>query len=415
MTQSDLLWIVPKWPWPPQDGARQATCNLLKELSAQARQVSIDLLAVVDADQVADVQELKDQLGVRNVYVVRKRRIVSRLGKLFDLAMNQIFFPWRPLTMRAFAARPVATAIDRVIESVQPHTIVYDGLHTAIHASRFGKFRRASCPARLIYRAHNNEGRLWISKARIERGLAKAFFHFQARQVARFEQSFVSACDALAPVSETDLGAFLGTNPTLEARVVPIGYRFSKQVRPSPQQKISLLFVGRLDWHPNREGLTWFLENVWGRVVRERDDIEFHIVGSGQAGWLRPFLPMPRLRFYGRVENLDALYHSATAVVVPIFYGSGTRVKVIEASQFGRPCISTQLGVEGIGLQPDLDYFQAETAEQWCDLLIHFDARRAERVGRNAYSKLRESFDSARSAEAFRQLAYPAHAVGESL
>ena len=41
-----------------------------------------------------------------------------------------------------------------------------------------------------------------------------------------------------------------------------------------------LLFVGKLDWAPNREGLEWLLRNVWPQVAERAPDLKLTIVGS---------------------------------------------------------------------------------------------------------------------------------------
>jgi len=55
-------------------------------------------------------------------------------------------------------------------------------------------------------------------------------------------------------------------------------------------------------------------------------------------------------------------YDAAHALVVPVFQGSGTRLKVVEAAVLGRPVVSTALGAEGLSLDPGRHYLRAEDA-----------------------------------------------------
>ena len=66
----------------------------------------------------------------------------------------------------------------------------------------------------------------------------------------------------------------------------------------------------------------------------------------------------------GVVEDLPALLATARAVVVPIWEGGGTRLKVLEALAAGRAVVSTPLGAEGIGFEHGRHGVLASTAEE---------------------------------------------------
>jgi hypothetical protein len=258
--------------------------------------------------------------------------------------------------------------------------------------------------APLIYRAHNCEGDIWERKlGTVTTPWIKPLLRFQATLVRSFENSLAAAAAAVATVSEEDGLAFRREVPDAREEVVPIGYEFLS-IPPYPAgPDVGILFLGRLDWAPNREGLTWFLTHVWPVVSARRTDLRLTIAGSGESAWLIPLLKEARqVRFLGRVPTVDRLYEESCTSIVPLFYGSGTRVKVIEACRFGRPCISTALGVEGVGLEPDRSYIRAESAEEWQNALISFDPSRGVRIGEAAYVGAKERFEARTAAERFR-------------
>ena len=61
-------------------------------------------------------------------------------------------------------------------------------------------------------------------------------------------------------------------------------------------------------------------------------------------------LATPAVEFVGQVESLPEFYASVRVVVVPIRYGSGVKLKTVEAVQYGVPTVSTVVGAEGISL-----------------------------------------------------------------
>jgi glycosyltransferase involved in cell wall biosynthesis len=61
-------------------------------------------------------------------------------------------------------------------------------------------------------------------------------------------------------------------------------------------------------------------------------------------------LATPAVEFVGQVESLPDFYATVRVVVVPIRYGSGVKLKTVEAVQYGVPTVATVVGAEGISL-----------------------------------------------------------------
>ncbi|MFZ4700437.1 MAG: glycosyltransferase, partial [Candidatus Methylumidiphilus sp.] len=219
-----------------------------------------------------------------------------------------------------------------------------------------------------------------------------------------FEKKICASCRVVFPVSSVDGDIFKGMVKGTEIVALPIGIARPTGTQPvefTPGSPRRILFVGRLDWPPNRDGLRWLLEKVWPMAILQAPDLELTIIGSGDGEWLKPCLQLPGVRFLGRVESVAPYYAQSLASIVPIFYGSGTRVKAIESSLHYRPCISTAIGVEGIGLESGVHYFQAETEDEWTDVLVSFRPEQAREFGLCAFELARANFDPRRIAEKF--------------
>lgn len=397
--QDTLLWIVPKWPLPPQDGARRATVNLVRALSKLGE--NIHLVALVNPHEVVDEALAKCELGVvriTTIFLPKSDRSVLRLLKSFLLS------PKRPLTFRRFSLKHLRQSMMDVIKGSNASSIVFDGLHCAIPFAENGKFNLKENQKRIIYRAHNREADIWFRKAEHAKNLVlKRFLQFQSTQVARFEDSLAESADVVATVSEDDLKIFKKISSNINGVVVPIGYNFNNSPPFKKSESIDILFIGLLDWRPNKEGLKWFLDNVWPMVSREREDLKLTIVGSGDGRWVETIVKdLKRVTFVGRVEDLQQVYLEAHLCLVPVFYGSGTRVKVIEACCYRRPCISTELGVEGTGLREGIEYLRCEDVDTWISALKEVTYEKLEQLGSSAHDRAKTVFDEDKAALLFR-------------
>ncbi|MFZ4698715.1 MAG: glycosyltransferase family 4 protein [Candidatus Methylumidiphilus sp.] len=388
-----LIWITPKWPFPVEDGARQATTQLVKQLSLLGAEVH--LCSIVPQTESPDFAQAIQELGVRSVHLVHR----ANSSKWLHLK-NFFRHPSTPVTIAPYASEAVSQGVKAFVESHPDAIIVYDGLHPAGWIVNAGIPRQKS-----IYRAHNVERDIWVRAAKEAKNpVMRTFLFYQSVLMAAFEKKISAGSRVVFPVSSVDEAIFKGMVKGPEIVSLPIGIATQPGTQPvefalgSPRR---ILFVGRLDWPPNRDGLRWLLEKVWPAAIQQAPDLELTIIGSGDGAWLKPYLQLPGIRFLGRVESVAPYYAQSLASIVPIFFGSGTRVKVIESSLSYRACISTAIGVEGIGVEPGKHYFQAETEEEWADALVNIRPQDAREFGMRAFDLARESFDPRRIAEKF--------------
>lgn len=112
------------------------------------------------------------------------------------------------------------------------------------------------------------------------------------------------------------------------------------------------LFVGSLDYYPNRDAMAFFCREI-APVIRQRTSRPFvvRIVADGTAGGWRAVPIIPEIHRGPLRGSLADEYRRADAVIVPIRAGGGTRIKVIEAFAYRKAVISTSVGIEGLAVQ----------------------------------------------------------------
>ena len=390
MTIKPLLWITPKWPIPPNDGARRASYNLIRGLKSLG--IPIDLYCYLAADDRPDIAAAKKELELESIETFRPLHSSGqRKDNIVGMARCLIQNPLLPLTMRYFT-QGAPTGLSKY------GAIVYDGLHVAAHWQKLGLFappEKSAIP--IIYRAHNRESQLWERKSTTCPIFLKPFFKLQAKLVKRFEDSVTEQAALVATVSENDRLLFNQSHNNF--LTVPIGCEFEYLSPPTNSNQI--LYVGRLDWPPNREGLEWFLQKVWPTIIIRRPELHLTIIGSGDGSWLQKYSKIPNVTFAGKVLDLREYYQRSALAIVPIFYGSGTRVKAIEASAFGRAVLSTRIGVEGLPLDPKVSYFHGESAEEWIDVITSYTTARSTELGLNAFNALKDTYGIQGAASVF--------------
>jgi len=74
---------------------------------------------------------------------------------------------------------------------------------------------------------------------------------------------------------------------------------------------------------------------------------------------------IPGVKFVGEVESVKEYFSQHGFLIVPLWSGSGVRIKLIEALAMGMPCISTTVGAEGLGLVHGQHLLEANRVEEW--------------------------------------------------
>lgn len=123
-----------------------------------------------------------------------------------------------------------------------------------------------------------------------------------------------------------------------------IGMGFPDRLRPPAIASKALLFVGA-DTTPNVESLQWFLDRVWPLIRDEVPDCTVRVAGSVGAAFAGQM--HERVAFLGFVESLDAEYANSALAIAPLVSGSsGVKTKIAEALSYGRPVVTTSLGID---------------------------------------------------------------------
>lgn len=110
----------------------------------------------------------------------------------------------------------------------------------------------------------------------------------------------------------------------------------------------SLLFVGKLDWKPNFDGLLHFLDSIWPGVHEACPETHLYVAGKGLSDEnIGVFSKYDSVIPLGFVPNLFDFYSRGNIVIVPVYSGSGTNIKVIEAMAMAKACIVTPYATRG--------------------------------------------------------------------
>lgn len=131
----------------------------------------------------------------------------------------------------------------------------------------------------------------------------------------------------------------------------------------------TLTFVGHGGHPPNKDGLLWFLNNIWPKLL-EHTSLCLKVIGIWQDDFVQYITQTyQRVVFTGFVDDLAEALQD-TVMIVPLRVGSGMRMKILDAANCGIPFITTSVGVEGLCFEHNHDCLIADTADAFFDAII---------------------------------------------
>ncbi|AIE61455.1 glycosyltransferase [Bacillus methanolicus] len=112
------------------------------------------------------------------------------------------------------------------------------------------------------------------------------------------------------------------------------------------------IFLGALNIPHNNVSIYNFIKLNMNKLIEEIPNIKLQIVGKNPSPKLIEIAENypNNIELLGFVDNLDSLFSKACAMIVPLLFGSGVKLKALEAFSRGLPVIATDYGIEGIDL-----------------------------------------------------------------
>lgn len=165
--------------------------------------------------------------------------------------------------------------------------------------------------------------------------------------------------------------------------LIPIAFKDRYQCSEYPSgltdKKPLCLFLGAY-FGPNCEGIEWFAQNVYPYV-----DITMKIVGKGMSQIRQHYEIPENVEIISDAPDLSTYFEQADIMVLPIFKGSGMKVKTCESLMYGKNIIATDEAWEGYELDYDKAGARCNTAQEFIAAIQSFIS--APRPRFNSYSR----------------------------
>jgi polysaccharide biosynthesis protein PslH len=393
-----ILWLKTELLHPVDKGGKIRTYYMLRALKQWHH---ITYLALDDGSASADAAQQAGEY-CHEVMTV-PHRMATKLSPAFyaDLAANLVSS--LPYAVGKYRSEAFRQAIEHQVGSGTVDLIVCDFLSPSVNLP-------AHLPCPVLLFQHNVEALIWQRHAEVRRHLlSRLYFREQWRRMRAYEQSVCRRCDGVVAVSAEDRALIQTDYGVRHVDEVPTGVDTS-YFRPSrtvQAERFHLVFTGSMDWLPNDDAMSYFIQDVLPLIREVIPDVVLTIVGRKPFPRLQAISRLDsRIVVTGRVDDVRPYMERAAVYVIPLRIGGGTRLKVFEAMAMEMPIVSTSIGVEGLPVTDGEDVLIADHPPQFARAVLRAlkEEAFAAKLGQQAAAKVRAQFGWERVAQTFARV-----------
>jgi glycosyltransferase involved in cell wall biosynthesis len=347
-------------PYPPVTGTDVVTFNFLRALASRH---DVTLVCLITSDEQRRHEAAFERVGVRLVPVMMPNRVsvAARVGykllygaaawltgipldvwyynpPVFRRAVREACADAGLLQCEYWYLYPTARAVRGVKKVLLKHDAEFNANRrlVAVTANPFRKFA------------------LWMRYFR-RRGYEKAACrHF----------------DAVLCLSAADAGLVAPYSRRQPHVVFPVVDLPPPDVVCRGEANAEMLYFGGVTRGANRQGLVRFLREIYPAVKTAVPGAKLTIRSESPPRALtRLAASDPSITFKPTAADISDDLARATAAVVPLWVGSGIKIKILTALAHGLPVVTTPVGAEGIPAEDGAEIVVAETPEAFAAAL----------------------------------------------
>lgn len=379
-----ILQICNKPPYPPADGGALAMNMITEGLMAAGNEVRL-LVVNTNKNNINP-----DELPPEYVSGTHIEAVYIDLGlKTSDALKNLVFN--RSYHVERFKSKSFENKLTEILNNNEFDIIQLETLYLTPYL----EIIRNLTDAPVILRSHNIEHKIWEAVAERETNYVKrSYLNHLAKTLKTYELKHINTYDGIASITSVDKNFYITSG--CSGPVETISYGIKTFAEPSsPKQEFSLFSIGAMNWIPNQEGIKWFINNVWDKLLAMHPDLKYRIAGRDMPEWMKN-IHKNGIEIIGEVPDSMDFIRNNTVMLVPLFAGSGIRVKIIEGMASYKTIISTSVGASGIDYEDGGNILIADDETAFIEKIESCieDPSLTDRIGRNAGAFVQENHDT---------------------
>lgn len=345
-----ILFACHRFPFPPNRGGKIRPFNMIRHLSQKHEIVVVSLAHTQqEFDEGAGLKEYCDEIYAE--VVPEKLRWLQAVRALPGSTPSSVaYFSSARLRQRVKeAARKIS--FDAVFVHCAFAAQYVLGVPTKFRIMDFGDL---------------DSGK-WLDYSEWRSFPLSWGYYLEGHKLRRYEQQLATSFHWCTLTTPGELEEFKKLNVDRPHRVIPNGVDgsyFHPNGGPSKAKPV-VVFLGRMDYYPNIDGVLHFTEKVFPRIRAAVPDVEFRIIGSNPTPAVQRLRDIPGVVVTGHVPDIRPYLSDAVVSVAPLRMARGTQNKILESMALGIPVVATFQAAKGVDAVPGKHLLVADDPENF--------------------------------------------------
>ncbi len=377
-----ILVLTNRVPYPLHDGGNIASMQMIDSMRRCGYEVK--LLSLNTRKHHVDLSKLPESYNSIHPEVTDINTDIDLKGVLTHL------FKGKSYNASRFVSNEFKQLLQQTLLNGNFDLVHFEGIYMASYLETV----RAHTNAKCVLRPHNIEYEIWENAAEDSGKFKGLYLKILAKQLKRFEIGYWPLFDGIIPITTSDEFTIRDQlKPISHILTLPTAMDIQRiEVQVEKSNNLSVFHLGSMNWIPNQQAMQWFMENAWPTVA-----------ASTKATFYMAGRDMPEAFFGYENENVKVIGEVADAglfisdkqiMVVPLFAGSGVRIKILEGMAAGKTIITTSLGVQGIDVFDKQEVLIANNPKSFAEAVIWCikNEKKCKEIGLRARKFMEENY-----------------------
>ena len=359
-----ILFLCHRFPFPPNRGGKIRPFHMIRHLHDAGHTVVVASIARTD-------QEAKAGEGLSahcSRYLMGRISPNEAVGRMIASVPTKT-----PASMGYFLAPRLRADVRRLLQSESWDQVI-------VHCSSVAPYVASFTGAAKHMDFGDMDSEKWLDYSKERPFPLSMGYWLEGVKLRRAEADLARRFDTCSCTTPREVETLLARGLAGEADCIPNGVN-SEYFSPDggDYDPNAIVFVGRLDYFPNIQGVVRFCRDVFPSIRAARPSAAVTLVGAAPVAEVRRLAALPGVTVTGTVDDVRPYARRSAVNVAPLTIARGTQNKILESMAMGVPVVSTPVAAAGVQAVPGEHIAVAELGPEFAALVLRVMEDPAER------------------------------------